>query len=250
MQGNILPLPFDWVDSSFQFSAISVPFLSFFKKNNNNFSLSVRFLPLSALTGMAVHIMLSAFGSHLFPPLIKFFGFVPGAAGLPCMSPWAFAWVGFLSIMGGLHSLAGAHGGRPAGHLEWCCDTAAPCWCFCSCCLTCCMISRILLCAVCCMTSHGGQSVSLGIKHCSVRMYCATCTHWVLIDFVGLLSQHQRTLTETTIKTSPDQTVRRVLVIATVMFVPDWHRNVRWFSQRPRHSHLEFGPVVRWPLHT
>lgn len=51
---------------------------------------------LSALTGLAVHTMPSAFGSHLFPLLVKFFGFDPGAAGLPCMSPLAlaFVWVG------------------------------------------------------------------------------------------------------------------------------------------------------------
>lgn len=52
---------------------------------------------LSALTGLAVHTMPSAFGSHLFPPVAKFFGFDPGAAaaGLSRVSPLASAsvWV-------------------------------------------------------------------------------------------------------------------------------------------------------------
>lgn len=50
--------------------------------------------------------------------------------------------------LGGLHSLAGAHWDCPDGHLERC-VTGAPCWCFCSCCFTCWMISLIFLCAVC-----------------------------------------------------------------------------------------------------
>lgn len=50
---------------------------------------------LSALTGLAVHAMPSAFGSHLFSPLWSSLVLI-GAAGLPCMSPLASAivWVG------------------------------------------------------------------------------------------------------------------------------------------------------------
>lgn len=30
--------------------------------------------------------------------------------------------------------------------------------------------------------------------------------------------------------------------------LPDWQRNARWFSQRPRRSRQEFGPAAQWPL--
>lgn len=97
----------------------------------------------------------SAFGSHVFvfypPNEVLWFLLVllvcpvcppwPRASVRAGLCPWFF--------LGGLHSLAGACWSRPAGHLECCGDTAAPCWCFCSCCLTCWMISRIFLCAVC-----------------------------------------------------------------------------------------------------
>lgn len=55
----------------------------------------------------------------------------PRASVRAGLCPW------FVCFLGGLHSLAGACWSRPAGHLECCGDTAAPCWCFCSCCLTC-----------------------------------------------------------------------------------------------------------------
>lgn len=86
----------------------------------------------------------SACGSFISPRK-KFFGFDPTAAGLPGRSP-ASGLVWFQ--LGGLHSLAGARWGCPDGHLERC-VTGAPCWCFCSCCFTCWMISLIFLCAVC-----------------------------------------------------------------------------------------------------
>lgn len=77
-------------------------------------------------------------------PLVKFFGF-----GWCCWSALHPPSSGCFSVRsGGLHSLAGARWSRPAGHLEGCADAEVPCWCFCSCCLTCWMISRILLCAV------------------------------------------------------------------------------------------------------
>lgn len=59
-------------------------FFSFFGLCNDVSKISPN---LSALTGLAVHTMPSAFGSHLFSDLVKFFGFDPGAAGLPCVSP-------------------------------------------------------------------------------------------------------------------------------------------------------------------
>lgn len=108
---------------------------------------------LSALAGLAVHTMPSAFGSHLFPPVAKFFGFDPGAAaaGLSRTSPVdrGLSLGQSLSVWEGyIHWLVPTGAAWP-GHLEWCGETAAPCWCFCSCCLTCWMISRIFLCAVC-----------------------------------------------------------------------------------------------------
>lgn len=48
--------------------------------------------PLHLLSqGWQCNTMPSAFGSHLFPP--EFFGFDPSAAGLPCMSPLAMAFL-------------------------------------------------------------------------------------------------------------------------------------------------------------
>lgn len=31
------------------------------------------------------------------------------------------------------------------------------------------------------------------------------------------------------------------------LYVPGWQKNAHRFSQRPRFSHPEFGPAVRWP---
>lgn len=97
--------------------------------------------------------MPSAFGSHLFPPCSEVLWFWSR-----CRCCWSVPRVALglglslgqsLSVWEGyIHWLVPA-GAAWLGHLEWCGDTAAPCWCFCSCCLTCWMISRIFLCAVC-----------------------------------------------------------------------------------------------------
>lgn len=75
----------------------------------------VRLLPLYLLSGLAVHTMLSAFGSHLFSPLWSSLVLI-GAAGLPCMSPLAlaFVWVGLCPF------------GR-ATFISWC-PLEPPCW--------------------------------------------------------------------------------------------------------------------------
>lgn len=105
MQGDILLFPvylFDCVDKSkIQFSTISiflveffvgVFFWSFFKivLSQYGFSHSI----CSHRAGSA-HNALSLWLS-LVSPIVKFFGFDPGAAGLPCMSPLAlaFVWIG------------------------------------------------------------------------------------------------------------------------------------------------------------
>lgn len=74
-----------------KFPVISTVLIDFF--GLFYYMISERFHPVSALSGLAVHTMPSAFGSHSFPSLVKFFGFDPGAAGLPCMSPSALAFV-------------------------------------------------------------------------------------------------------------------------------------------------------------
>lgn len=65
-----------------------------------------------------------------------------------CWSAWPVPFRPVWFQLGGLHSSAGARWGCPDGYLEWC-VMEVPCWCFCSCCFTCWMISLIFLCAVC-----------------------------------------------------------------------------------------------------
>lgn len=155
-----------------------------------------------------------------FPPKMKFFGLYWCCWSALHVPPGFGLFLGrSLSVRGGLHSLAGACWSRPAGHLECCGDTAAPCWCFCSCCLTCWMISRIFLCAVCLSGPRGSRRQNKAPSS-RINSFPITVYYLQLLNRQSLKSDY---------------------------YAPGWQKNARRFSRQPHFFRPEFGPAVRWP---